>query len=196
MMTATAIELPLRERLQAATRGVHDRMHGHPGFAAVLDGTIDRPRYSALLIRLYGFYLPFEAAAGLTPHRTSWLAHDLQHINHDARVLAVAPQCPMPRYQTAHHITGALYVVEGSALGGRAMARSLDALLGVGTNAGRRFLLGHGADTGNAWRAFLTTLAHVPTDPSSQCGVVNAAVDTFATFEEWLNGWDTAHHDH
>jgi len=184
----------LREALRAATSVVHERLHGHEGFAAVQAGTIDRKAYGQLLSRLYGFYRPFEAAAQLAPERTRWLEHDLDALGVCAASRDTLPRCAaFPPRLSADHVLGARYVVEGSALGGRGMARQLDALLGPGVTAGRHFFSGHGAQTGSAWRDYLALLAMVPR-PLPQCGaIIDGANATFATFEHWLAGWNNNH---
>ncbi|MBC8049864.1 MAG: biliverdin-producing heme oxygenase [Chitinophagales bacterium] len=176
--------------LRSATEDVHERLHLHSGLKAVQDETIDINRYTALICRLYGFYLPFEVAAQLIPERTGWLASDLTSLNVNTQKLAAIPICrAFPKF-TPQQILGALYVVEGSALGGRGLARRLDRILGAGVMDGRRFFSGYGADTGVAWREFLTRLTRA--EPRDHPSIIDAAKATFETFEEWLNGWDTA----
>jgi heme oxygenase (biliverdin-IX-beta and delta-forming) len=184
----------LREALRAATSEVHERLHGHDGFAAVQAGTIDGKAYRHLLSRLYGFYRPFEAAARLAPQRTRWLEQDLEALGVCAVSRVTLPRCAaFPPRLCPDHVLGARYVVEGSALGGRGMARQLDALLGPGVMAGRQFFSGHGADTGSAWRDYLALLAREPR-PMPQCSaIIDGANATFATFEHWLAGWNIDH---
>ena len=116
-----------------ATADIHERLHHHVGFAAVQAGTIDHGAYTTLLSRLYGFYRPFEAAAQLSPERTRWIESDLTALGVDAEEREKLPRCAaFPHRFSADHILGARYVVEGSALGGRGLARQLDGLLGTG----------------------------------------------------------------
>jgi heme oxygenase len=184
----------LRAALRAATSDVHERLHGHEGLAAVQAGTIDCKAYRKLLSQLYGFYRPFEAAARLLPERTRWLDADLDALGVGAAGRTMLPRCAaIPPRLSPDHVLGARYVVEGSALGGRGMARQLDALIGAGVTAGRQFFSGHGPETGSAWRDYLALLALEPR-PLPQCGaIIDGANATFATFEHWLAGWN---HDH
>lgn len=183
--------LPCREMLRVATRAPHERLHLHAGFSAVKDGRIERPDYLALLIRLYGFYLPFDIAAGQEPVRTQWLAEDLSALGFGAASLPCIRLCAdIPRYDCQPRRLGALYVVEGSALGGRMLGRGLDALLGATAIAGRRFFAGRGAATGTAWLGFLDQIAAIDAEPSGRAALVSAAVETFEVFETWLHGWD------
>jgi heme oxygenase len=194
------IQLPsaatgLRDALRAATAAVHERLHCHDGLAAVQAGTIDRASYRRLLSRLYGFHRPFEAAARLAPDRTRWLESDLGALGLAASARDTLPRCAAfpPRF-SPDYVLGARYVVEGSALGGRGMARQLDPLLGPGATAGRQFFSGHGAATGSVWRDYLALLSGEPRS-TQECGaIVTGANVTFAIFEQWLAGWDN-HND-
>jgi len=179
-----------REVLRAATQDPHERLHHHAGFSAVKDGTIDLPGYRALLARLYGFYLPFERALGVDPIRTQWLERDLVSLRVDLAWVSLCGQ--IPRYACAERRLGALYVVEGSALGGRQLARGLDRLLGREAIDGRRFFAGRGAGTGPAWLGYLDRLAAVGSEPAHRAALVGAAIETFAVFETWLGGWSDA----
>jgi heme oxygenase len=179
-----------REILREATRGPHERLHQHAGFAIVNDGTITRRDYRALLSRLYGFYEPFERAVGAGDLRTQWLKSDLACLGADAATIAGVSLCAdIPRYEGPERRLGALYVVEGSALGGRQLSRGLDRLLGAGRVEGRRFFAGRGSDTGAAWLGFLGQLASAGSEPIGRAVLVSAAVETFEVFETWLGGW-------
>ncbi len=182
-------------RLRDATAVVHERMHCHDGFAAIKAGLIDKTSYIHLLCRLYGFYKPFEREAGIDDVRSRWLANDLDALGLDASMREKVLDCArIPRLKTPHRRLGALYVVAGSALGGRQLARGLDHLFPNDETEGRLFFLGHGAQTGAVWRDYLTQVAGVPADPLIQTDIVDAAMDTFAVFEQWASGWKDAAH--
>jgi heme oxygenase len=179
-----------RDLLRSATQGTHERLHHHAGFSVVKDGTITLPDYRALLICLYGFYLPFERAVGLERIRTQWLERDLAWLGVEASAFPRIRFCAdIPRYDCLERRLGARYVVEGSALGGRQLCRGLDQLLGQASIEGRRFFAGRGAGTGDAWRGFLDQLASLGNEPKGQAALVSAAVETFEVFETWLSGW-------
>ena len=185
---------PLRWALRAATQDVHDRLHRHVGFAAIQNATVGLADYQDLIVRLYGFYVPFEAAAAIGPDRSRWLASDLEALGME-RPLHTLPRCPhVPSLDSAPLRLGALYVAEGSALGGRNLAGGLDRLLGKEVAEGRRFFVGRGAGTGEAWRGYLAQLSAAPSEPSARAEVIKGAVETFAAFEHWLNGWSTLAH--
>ena len=186
--------VPLHSVLRAATQEVHERLHLHAGFAAIQNATIGLAEYRNLIVRLYGFYLPFEAAAAIRPDRSKWLVNDLKALGLD-RPLHTLPKCPhVPQLNSAHLRLGALYVAEGSALGGRELARALDRFLGKDVAGGRQFFIGRGPKTGEAWRGYLAQLSAAPSEPSIRAEIIKGAVETFAAFEHWLNGWSTLAH--
>jgi heme oxygenase len=184
--------ITLREALRSATRDVHERLHGHPGLAAVQDETITREHYVQLLGRLYGFYTAFETAAGLSPIRSQWLEVDLTAFGVSPSRRAELPRCRgLPNLATPEAVLGALYVVEGSALGGVALARRLDGLVGEGGLDGRRFFSGRQAETGAAWRDYLHRLS-ASRGRTNRETIISTANATFAVFERWLAGWNHA----
>lgn len=187
----------LRAVLRAATQDVHQRLHHHPGFAAVQAGVIDLDAYRALLCRLYGFHQPFEALTRVEAHRTRWLEADLEALGIAGRRLTAIVRClGLPRLDTPGRRRGALYVVEGATLGGSALAGRLDALLGPGRLEGRRFFHGHGSETGPKWRSFLSELELEEAGLSAGWGeVVDAARETFLAFEAWLADWRAPPHE-
>lgn len=85
---------------------------------------------------------------------------------------------------------GALYVVEGSGLGGATLARRLEGLVGHGVLDGRRFFSGHGSRTGDAWRAYLLRLSNASPASEVRATIVATALATFALFEQWIAGWE------
>ncbi len=180
----------LREALRAATADIHARLHRHPGFAAIQNRTIDLVGYRRLLVRLYGFHAAFEAAFGIAGDRSTWLKEDLTAIHGEGDTPESVPLCTaLTAVAAPAGELGALYVVEGSMLGGRHLARHLDPLLGAAGTAGRRFFLGRGADTNAAWTAFLERLTSSALAPADVEETVDAAVSTFGIFQEWLGGW-------
>lgn len=184
----------LRDVLRLATAEVHERLHRHPGFAAVQAGTIDHAAYAALLIRIYGFYRPFEAAAQVDPQRTRWLEIDLAALGVDVARQEKLARCTMFTVPLSpDYVLGARYVVEGSSLGGRGMARQLDVLLGSDASDGRRFFSGYGSETGVVWRDYLLRLSEVSGAEQKRARIVAGATATFAIFEQWLDGWDNNH---
>lgn len=181
----------VRQALRAATHEIHERLHQHPALAAVQAGAIDGLAYRRLLARLYGFHIAFERAARLQPERSVWLEMDLAALGMTPERRAALPLCRgFPALALPEARLGALYVVEGSALGGVTLARGLEGLVGVGVLDGRRFFAGHQSETGRAWRAYLARLSATDWTAKQQATIIATATATFALFECWLGGWN------
>ena len=114
----------------------------------------------------------------------------------DLMALGVAPAAlaRLPQYagigvaSCAAAAMGALYVIEGSTLGGIHIARAL-APLCAALGGGRRFFLGHGERHGAMWRGFLAALEARAASEADIAAMVEGAATTFAAFEFWMNGW-------
>ena len=155
--------------------------------AATQDATIGLAANPDLVVRRYGFYVSFEAAAAIEPDRTNWHPRDMETLGL-RRSLHALPKCPhVPRHDSSHLRLGALYVAEGSALGGRDLARGLDRLLGKDATEGRWSLIGRGPDTGEAWRGYLAQLSAASSRLFARVEIITRAVETFAAFEHWIN---------
>ena len=84
---------------------------------------------------------------------------------------------------------GALYVIEGSTLGGIKIARALKGRIGDETGAGRSFFLGRGERHGAMWAEYLSQLETLSEDPAQAEEAIDASVATFEAFEAWMAGW-------
>lgn len=179
-----------RDALRTATEAAHLRLHALPAFQALAEGRLSRAGYAALLQRKLGFHAALEArlseAPSLVPFGVDLAARQRSHLlRADLAVLGVevaASRASVPPFATAAAALGALYVAEGSTLGGRHLARALDAILPPGLD-GRRFLLGHGERHGEMWRACCAAIERCGATPECRAAMVQGALDTFAAFE-------------
>ena len=92
----------------------------------------------------------------------------------------------LPALGSAAQALGCLYVIEGSTLGGRELARRLDHLLPRDSDAGRRFLFGHGARHGAMWREFCAALERCGDTPDRRAEMIATALVAFAVFGDWF----------
>lgn len=189
----------MRAVLQDATALQHERLHHHPFFKALLDGDLTLEPYRTLLCRLYGYYLPVEAE--LLEADDRWFGGDLMIerwrrtplLQRDLRDLGLNDDAIDRLPQLAKRVVprspgtclGVLYVIEGAAIGGRLLHRSLEGLL-EGRSAGRRFFDGHGHSTGSRWQAVCKLLEDSVELPDQD--VVDGASLAFTGMEDWLEG--------
>jgi heme oxygenase len=177
-----------RALLRAATEAAHERAHRLAAFRAIKEGTLDRSAYAALLGRLFRFHSALAAAAaeaglgaiGTAPSRLALLLSDLAFLEAPAPAPARWRDRPAGRLG----MFGALYVAQGSTLGGRIVARRLDYLLGPGED-GRRFLAATPADA-LGWRRLLGVLEREGRSPAAREAMAAGAVAAFALFERCM----------
>jgi heme oxygenase len=188
--------------LRAATAAVHERLHRVPVFAALAAGEIGRADYVALLRRLYGFHMPMESAidAALAEapiagrlqgwRRTDLLRRDLRELGVDEADIDALPLLrgivPGRGETAADEALGWLYVVEGSTLGGRMLARQLDSILSINSVAGRFFLLAGAGKDHISWHTVCRIIDEVGGEPVRLDAMIAAACFAFDCFERWF----------
>ena len=171
---------PLTLRLRRETSDCHRRLDSHPRLTALASGTIAREDYADLLASFLGFYRPlerklsdFEAYAGR--NKTPLLERDLRAMNRDPDTV---PDCSaLPEIHGLGSALGAIYVVEGSTLGGRIISRGLPPELA------RDFLRSYGERVSEMWKAMQAELTAYTGDPTE---VVRTARATFESLEAWI----------
>jgi heme oxygenase len=82
---------------------------------------------------------------------------------------------------------GALYVIEGSTLGGKIISGIMQKHLHFNNNEGLSFFNGYGDQTQQMWDSFKQTLNEVVTDATNEDEVLSAANQTFDLFGQWLS---------
>ena len=192
----------LRTRLREATREAHERLHVHPGFGAASRGDVSRSAYIDLLARLYGFHKAFEAGYAAAPaamaeaieldgrRRSQDLRSDLEALGFGGELDGLETCAAVPARASEAEWLGALYVTEGSTLGGALIARTLES---AGFSAHeRRFFLAYGERRSWMWRIFVARLeTHADDEPAARAAEASA-VRTFAAFDAWVADWQGA----
>lgn len=186
---------PLRQKLREATGDAHERLHRHPELSAAASGRIDIDGYRTLLTRLYGFHRAFDdriaastvaLSLGIMRARSGLLEGDLAALGVTEEMRRQLPLCEKaPRLANAARALGALYVIEGSALGGAQIARALKSLLEPFDGAGRRFFSNDGQPS-RGWPVLLARIEQLAGDDDRERELIAAAVETFQIFEEWM----------
>jgi heme oxygenase len=91
----------------------------------------------------------------------------------------------LPEMKNLASFLGAMYVMEGSTLGGRLIARQLQKKLHLSEGKGDAYFVGHGDQTGPMWKEFCEVLKMRVTDEETE-SVVLSAKAMFATYESWM----------
>lgn len=178
-------------RLKQETAAEHAAIEGA---ARIMDPGLTLDRYRHYLEQSYGFYAPVEPelarlgaweALGLSAAERAklpLLEADLAALGSD--VAALPRAASTPRLRDVTEALGCLYVLEGSTLGGRVIARHVQARLGA--HVPRRFLDGYGPRTGETWQIFRNALAAAARQRNADARIISGARSTFEAFTAWL----------
>jgi len=149
-----------------------------------------RSHYVRVLQVFDGFLAAWEpAAAAALPHRGPWLRARSRRpfLEQDLRALGAQPGEPavLPPIPSAAAAWGSVYVMEGSALGGTTISRSL-AAAGLGPERGAAYFHGWGAATGRMWREVRELLEAELACPDALAQACDGARQTFDTLSALL----------
>ena len=195
-------------RLRAGTRDAHAQIETAPALVRLVAQDLTRQEYIIILQHLQALHAHLEpavaaeletipqAAAMLDGSRPRRLAEDLAWFG----APALAPP-PLPDLAGPAAALGALYVIEGSGLGGRVIGRHLSECLGVAAGAGASFFCGLDADGARQrWTRLGAILDAADPDDSpgpatatdSDTAMVVSARETFAFLERYFRTIEVA----
>ncbi len=148
--------------------------------------------YAAVLKIFYGYFKPLEIRieqfidGSILPDLSERRKADF--IINDLHFLGIKDSVEwctdLPQITNANQALGALYVAEGSTLGGRGITKMLLKQTPEITLLALRFFGGYGENTGKYWIAFQKVLNEV-TNPAAVAEMTAAANDTFIKFKQW-----------
>ncbi len=174
-------------RLRNETSAVHHRVETR---LDLLSPALDIERYGRVLQGMHAAWVPLEAhIAAFCPAEdyNFWQGREQAHrLAADLESLGITPGpsfvpgAPLPDVRDRSAWLGALYVVEGSTLGGQVISRHLQQRFGWQEGFGHSFFLGYGARTGERWRQVLRALEEPGLDGNQ---TVRGAHQTFSYLE-------------
>ncbi len=159
----------------------------------LMHGALDAAEYVQCLQQIYGVVAAWEECAWkvapkwMRPvlaarQRRGLLELDLAWFGvarHDDR------RPGLPEINDLPSLLGAMYVMEGSTLGGQLIARHVEATLHLSGGHGSAFFRGYGDRTGTMWKEFCELLKiHVPDEQTDR--VVQAAKAMFGSYGGWM----------
>ena len=181
------------QKLRRETAADHDRTEAA---VPLLRERLSRADYARVLARLYGFVRGWErwaaarVPADLRPllaerQRSRLIVQDLEFLGqplpgHVAALDSISEAQPVSRAS----FLGAMYVMEGSTLGGQYLAVEVERTLGLRHGEGNAYFVGYGARTGSMWNGFRAVLAALPEADADE--VIASAKRMFAAFAQWM----------
>ncbi|HEU4471882.1 MAG TPA: biliverdin-producing heme oxygenase [Flavisolibacter sp.] len=182
----------LTDKLKQETQAAHEKAEQLLG--PHLSAIRDKHEYASLLKMLYGFYHPLEQLIGefVTPA----ILEDIHSRRNAALILLDLDAMKIPReplplcgdlpvVDSVPAALGALYVLEGSTLGGRMISKMLqkkESLSVVETEL--NFFSGYKEDTGPKWTLFKTVINQWDHEAAA---IVMAANASFESLSDWIS---------
>ena len=159
----------------------------------LMDEELDVDTYVSYLLRLHGIIAAWEewatanAPAWIQPllavrRRGQLLMLDLMWFGVDTSGEA---RPTLPEMRDTASLLGAMYVVEGSTLGGQLIARHVELVLGLTAGRGNAYFRGHNERTGQLWKEFCDALRTKVPDGETDA-VIAAAKAMFGIFGAWM----------
>lgn len=154
--------------------------------------------YAAYLLKMWGFHAAIEpvlqhacrqhglAIEARRFQKTAALEQDLSALSVTLDGAVRCTELPaVGAVGALPQALGAMYVLEGSTLGGQYLLRQVRKSLPLAAERAGAFLSIYGADTGPMWRAFRSIVeAHATAELSP--AIVQSACDTFDALAGWL----------
>ena len=149
--------------------------------------------YASILKMFYGFFHPLETRIkqqiaqdillDIDERRNAlFILNDLIAIQHSTGHIALCES--LPKINSSLAALGAMYVLEGSTLGGRMISRMLmKNTLVPFSNSNLHFFNGYKDETGKKWTSFLAVLEE---HAEGVDAIVSAANETFNCLTQWM----------
>jgi heme oxygenase len=186
-------------QLRIRTSCLHSQIEALLGLPAAIQ-TLDD--YRGWLCRFLGLYAPLEhglASFGAwsdhglalpSPSHSACLAADLAVLGIDPAGVLRTPPALLPQLPTFAHAIGALYVLEGSTLGGRVILHDVERRIGThltGLTGATQFFGGRASAVGLIWQRFKAALdAFGSARPYLSPDVISGAESAFRAIEAWF----------
>lgn len=180
-------------RLRSATFELHRRIDRR---LDLLAPALDLHRYRSILRTFFGYYSALEPRLAVAPGsprgvpqgwRTEAIASDLLSLGDRPRSIEQIERCDLlPSLAGMPMLAGCTYVVEGSVLGGRVVARSLKERFGLTPERGARFFSGPEGQPGPRWQRVLAWIEQVAIASGDADEIVASARATFQSLLRWV----------
>jgi heme oxygenase (biliverdin-IX-beta and delta-forming) len=193
---------PLRQRLKTETRQEHETLEQALDLLRP-DLTLDE--YKALLRRFHMFHSAFDVFAEAKRiegwdsaafycrdrMKKDWLRSDLVSLGMEPAESDFPPALLAELLPTARHLWGAVYVLEGSTLGGAILAKHFSQTHGLTRDAGLRFFTSYGTDTAQMWNLTLAGLRQCEEQGLGQDAIIEGATRIFELLGRHLPAHDS-----
>jgi heme oxygenase (biliverdin-IX-beta and delta-forming) len=178
--------------MQKLRRGTEASHQAIEGTSPLMGRNLDEAQYIQCLHNMYGVVAAWEECsvqfapawlqATLARGRKGFLEEDLARFG----VFELDVSRPtLPDLKELPDLLGAMYVMEGSTLGGQIIARHVETVLHLSEGPGCSYFRGHGDQTGPMWKEFCDLLKLRVLDDQTDA-VIDGANAMFETVGQWM----------
>lgn len=182
------------DELREKTKPYHQQIEKNELLSQLL-GNITLDEYVKILIKFYGYYLPFETQLMpqfLLDHADLKLFYfpKLQYLKNDLSefhpILSDVETCTLfPRTASYFGQLGMLYTLEGSCLGRAMLWPRLQKKLNLQT--GGTFFSSASTDLRERWKKFCQEMVDQVKSESNKDDLINGSIATFISLDEWFS---------
>ncbi|MVN92040.1 biliverdin-producing heme oxygenase [Mucilaginibacter aquatilis] len=184
----------LSEKLKTETLSNHQQLEKK--LVAQMKAIRSESDYAALLQLFYTYFGALEKRIDqyITPailadyadrRKTEALAKDISDLG--AEPSSLAPETALPPINNQLEAYGALYVIEGSTLGGKIISKMMAQQLALENNKGLSFFTGYADKSNEMWDKFKESLNLQPKSSVEEQTVIDSANETFLKFKQWFD---------
>jgi heme oxygenase len=182
------------QSLKEKTKSYHDTIERNPYAAALFRQKFDNAALLPYLIKFWGFHLPIEERLGAFPdwqaynfdftkrRKLSLLQKDLLNLGLSQEQIENIPLCQdLPELKSFAQALGAMYVLEGSTLGGRFILQQMQKTI----QRGCAYFDSYGEKTPSMWKEFCNLLDSYSANQEDE--ILSAAIQTYEKLNAWMN---------
>ncbi len=151
------------EQLKSETAELHRSTEQYSYGDLIMSGRLSRAQYADLIDKNRAIHRHFEPALSSIEGLDGLFGHQLDRrmklnaLERDAEKLSISKsQRPVPAFRPndLHEALGAMYVLEGSSLGGAVIARALSKIPAIAETDAFDFYTFYGSELGAMWTSF------------------------------------------
>lgn len=184
------------QNLKKQTAVSHKHLEENYLSKMILNEQVTLIDYQNYLSALYGVTLGCENS--VFPHiqdiitdlnqryRSQFIAQDLLTTGFTQHQIEALPVYAFTFSSVAGYL-GAMYVLEGSTLGGRFLYKHINQTLGLNAANGCSYFWGYGEQTGLMWKSFISSLTRFAMETGQSAEIIQGAVNTFTIIDNWLD---------
>ena len=180
----------MSEQVKALTSSAHQALEKY--LVKIIRQISSAEDYKRLLLLFYGYYKPVEnlieanlvnsSTVPLHIRKSEQLLADISEIDLQEDLIPLAKSLPV--LQTNTQALAALYVLEGSTLGGKYILQMVRKNTDLPEGTADSFLSGHGIQTEVNWKCF-TDFLNEEIIPGEEQTFIQTVNDTFGQFYNW-----------